>query len=75
MYFIYTLEYHDGQIRKENGICEASDYTEAIELICNHYGSEDIEEISYLAPITDNSVLILDDIALACIRNNVQNTF
>lgn len=77
MYFTYHLEYinYDHKPVSEYGLLQAESYVEAIELIANHYGEEDIEEITYLAPFTDNSVIVLDEVALAHIKSNEYNTF
>ena len=77
MYFTYCLEYinYEHEPKTEWGLLHAESYVEAIELITNHYGEEDIEEITYLAPFTDNSVVVLDEVALAHIKTNEHNTF
>ncbi len=82
MYFMYQLKYindnpehYETQIITEWGLLNADNYIEAMTLIINHYGEEAIEEISYLAPFTDNSVVILDKDAVAAIRMNEHNTF
>ena len=65
MYFMYQLKYikdepehYNCQMITEWGLLDADNYPEAMTLITNHYGEEDIEEINYLAPFTDNSVVI-----------------
>jgi len=77
MYFTYCLEYinYEHEPKTELGLLQAESYTEAMELIINHYGEEDIEEITYLAPFTDNSVVVLDEAALSHIRDNEYNSF
>ena len=77
MYFTYGLKYinYEHGPKTEWGLLHAESYIEAMELIINHYGEEDIEEIYYLAPFTDNSVVVLDATALAHIKSNEYNTF
>lgn len=82
MYFIYQLKYikddpdlYETQMITEWGLLNANNYVEAMGLIMTHYGEDTIEEIDYLAPFTDNSVVVLDQDAVAAIRLNEHNTF
>ena len=77
MYFSYNLKYinFDNEMISEWGLLQADTYVEAIKILDQHYDEHNIDEILYLAPFTDNSVVVLDEAALAHIRSNEHNTF
>ena len=77
MYFFTKVEYYDceNHLRIEKGLLYAMDYSDAMSMITNAYGEKEIEKILLIEPFTDNSIVVIDDIIEAHIRENEANGF
>ena len=76
-YFVHLDEYDEkeNKIKSVKVLVHAEDYKELIDALDTHFGIETIEKITLIEPITDNSVLYIDEIAEAHIREQDLNGF
>ena len=77
MYFFAKVEYYndEGHLKIEKSILYAMDYSDAVSMLINTYGESEIEKILLLEPFTDNSIVVIDDVIEAHVRENESNGF
>ena len=79
MYFFVHLDYYDDNdsvVKKSaKTLIYADNYDDVMEALHHHFGFESIEKITLIEPITDNSVLYIDDVVEAHIREQDLNGF
>ena len=75
MYFFAKVEYYneENHLKVEKSILYAMDYSDAISMLINTYGESEIEKILLLEPFTDNSIIVIDDVIEAHVRENESN--
>ena len=77
MYFVAHVENWDENKKdfvEDKILISAHNFPDATQTIVNYCG-DTLERITLLEPLTDNSVVVLDDIAETCIRKEPANGF
>ena len=77
MYFFAKVLYYDdeGHLKIEKSLLYGMDYSDAMSMLVNTYGEHEIEKILLLEPFTDNSIVVIDDVIEAHVRENESNGF